>query len=97
MKIVSRAISRIDLFVEPWAKFLHQNIIKLIAKTILPTLSYEVELNFKPMRIHTPCQELSRLLLSVVSSLHILHIIISKSQLTKVLVLVNDGGHGIKV
>lgn len=52
MKIISRAMSQIDLFVELGAKFLHQKIVNLITKTILSTWSFAVEMNFKRSRVH---------------------------------------------
>ncbi len=52
MKIISRAMSQIDLFVELGAKFLYQKIVNLITKTILSTWSFAVEMNFKRSRVH---------------------------------------------
>ena len=52
MKVINRAMSRIDLFVEPRAKFFHQKLVNLISKTILSTWSREMKLNFKPTGVH---------------------------------------------
>ena len=52
MKIMSRSMSRIDLFVKPGTKFLLQKIVNLITKKILSILSSEVKLNFQPTGVH---------------------------------------------
>lgn len=49
--MMSRAMSRIDLFVKPGTKSLHHKIVNLIAKSVLSTLSSAVELNFQSMGV----------------------------------------------
>lgn len=52
VKIMSRTVSRVDLFVESRTKFLHQKSGNLLTKTVVPALSCKVKLYFKPSSVH---------------------------------------------
>ena len=52
MKVVSRIISQIDLFIEVKVKLSYEKIVNLLAKTILSTLCCEIKLNVKPIDVY---------------------------------------------